>query len=80
MQVLIATRTANARQAVATARVDANRMTITTMQVNGGELMTRVHRDARGRITRHSHSFQGKRIERALALRLATTPRTVFRH
>lgn len=80
MQVLIATRQVNARQAAANARVAANRMTVATMQVNGGELVTRVHRDAKGRITRHSHYFQGKRIERALALKLATTPRTRFRH
>lgn len=80
MQVLIATRTANVRQATATARVEARRMTVATMQVNGGELVTRVHRDAKGRITRHSHFYQGKRIERALALKLATSPRTVFRH
>ena len=67
-------RNLNARLALTTAVVAARaaRLTVTTMQVNGGELMTRVHRGANGRILRHSHTFQGRRIDRATALRLAT--------
>ena len=66
--------------AAAQVAVRTERMNVLTAQVNGGELVTRIHRDAKGRFGRCTYFYQGKRIERAHAMRLPAQPRTVFRH
>ena len=72
----------NARNAFTASVVEARtaRMNVLVAQVNGGELVTRIHRGPKGRFGRCTYFYQGKRIERRHAMRLAAKPRTVFRH
>ena len=67
---------------VAAAQVAARteRATVWIAEVNGGQLVTRRPRDAKGRFGACTYYYQGKRVDRATAFRLALHPRRIFRH
>lgn len=73
MQTALTTQVAPVAAAAVAARTA--RMSVLVAQVSGGELFTRLHRDGKGRIASISYYFQGHRIDRATAMRVACRPR-----